>query len=121
MAVGIKVHRRPVDGTEMLDQKRGVPLGRIAGRRRRGSVAGCALVPVVKVCANPDPYARMSGDMDVNAGAVASGGLSLEAVAGEIYAKALRVASGEKSRSEALGHREFFLGYKRFDGCRPNS
>ena len=87
----------------------------------RGSVAGCALVPVVTVCANPDTYARMSGDMDVNAGAVASGGMSLEAVAGEIYAKTLRVASGEKSRSEALGHREFFLGYKRFDGCRPNS
>lgn len=85
----------------------------------RGSVAGCALVPVIKVCANPDTYARMSDDMDVNAGAVVSDGLTLEVVADEIYEKVARVASGEKSRSEALGHREFFLGYKHFDcPCR---
>lgn len=85
----------------------------------RGSVAGCALVPVIKVCANPDTYARMSDDMDVNAGAIVSDGLTLEAVADEIYGKVVRVASGEKSRSEALGHREFFLGYKYFDcPCR---
>ena len=81
----------------------------------RGSVAGCALVPVIKVCANPDTYAKMSDDMDVNAGAIMSEGLSLEAVANEIYGKVVRVASGDKSRSEALGHREFFLGYKHFE------
>ena len=81
----------------------------------RGSVAGCALVPVIKVCANPDTYARMSDDMDVNAGAIVSEGLALEAVADEIYGKIVRVASGEKSRSESLGHREFFLGYKHFE------
>ena len=86
----------------------------------RGSVAGCALVPVVKVCANPDTFARMSDDMDVNAGAVESEGRSLDDVAIELYDKVLSVASGEKSRPEALGHREFFLGYKHFDrsgGC----
>ena len=85
----------------------------------RGSVAGCALVPVIKVCANPDTFARMSDDIDVNAGAIVSEGLTLEVVADEIYGKVVRVASGEKSRSEALGHREFFLGYKHFDcPCR---
>ena len=85
----------------------------------RGSVAGCALVPVIKVCANPDTYARMSDDMDVNAGAIVSEEQALQVVADEIYGKVVRVASGEKSRSEALGHREFFLGYKHFDcPCR---
>lgn len=85
----------------------------------RGSVAGCALVPVIKVCANPDTYARMSDDMDVNAGVIVSESLTIEAVANEIYGKVMHVASGEKSRSEALGHREFFLGYKHFDcPCR---
>ena len=81
----------------------------------RGSVAGCALVPIVKVCANPDTYKRMTDDMDVNAGAVESEGRSLDDVARELYDKVLSVASGEKSRPEALGHREFFLGYKHFD------
>ena len=85
----------------------------------RGSVAGCALVPVIKVCANPDTFARMSDDMDVNAGAIVSESLALEAVANEIHGKVMHVASGEKSRSEALGHREFSLGYKHFDcPCR---
>ena len=81
----------------------------------RGSVAGCAFVPIVKVCANPDTYKRMTDDMDVNAGAVESEGRSLDDVARELYDKVLSVASGEKSRPEALGHREFFLGYKHFD------
>ena len=39
-------------------------------------------------------------------------------VAEELYGKVLEVASGAKSRPEALGHREFFLGYKHFDICR---
>jgi len=40
-------------------------------------------------------------------------------VAEELYGKVLEVAAGAKSRPEALGHREFFLGYKHFDagGC----
>lgn len=84
----------------------------------RGSVAGCALVPVIKVCANPGTFARMSDDMDVNAGSVESEGRSLDDVALELHDRVLRVAAGEKSRSEALGHREFFLGYKHFDANR---
>lgn len=70
---------------------------------------------MIKVCANPETYARMSDDMDINAGAVVSEGRTLDEVAGELYEKALAVAAGEPSRSEALGHREFFLGYKHFD------
>lgn len=86
----------------------------------RGSVAGCALVPVVKVCANPATAARLADDMDVDAGAIATGARCEEDVAGELYRKVVEIAGGAKSRPEALGHREFFLGYKHFDfgGCR---
>ena len=85
----------------------------------RGSVAGCALVPVIKVCANPETYRRMADDMDANAGAIATGERGEDDVAEELYGKVLEVAGGAKSRPEALGHREFFLGYKHFDagGC----
>lgn len=86
---------------------------------RRGSLAGTAIAPVIKVCANPETYAKMSADMDVDAGSAATGARSLDDVAEELYGKVLSVAAGEKSRPEALGHREFFLGYKSFDGC-PN-
>ena len=89
----------------------------------RGSVAGCALVPVIKVCANPETYARMSDDMDINAGSVVSEGRNLDEVAEELYGKVMSVTSGEPSRSEALGHREFYLGYKSFwtGKCYPRT
>ncbi|MDE2043378.1 MAG: UxaA family hydrolase, partial [Alphaproteobacteria bacterium] len=35
----------------------------------RGSVVGSAIVPVIKICANPETYQRMHDDMDINAGA----------------------------------------------------
>jgi len=80
----------------------------------RGSVAGAAIAPVIKVCSNPLTYRRMSEDMDVNAGRIISEGASLEAVADELLKLIGHVADEQKTKSEALGHREFFLGYKEF-------
>ncbi|WP_434354819.1 UxaA family hydrolase [Parasalinivibrio latis] len=77
----------------------------------RGSVVGSAVSPVIKVCANPDTYARMEHDMDINAGKILHGD-SLEAVGDEIVEKVLEVASGNKSKSESLGHRECLITYK---------
>ena len=36
----------------------------------RGSVVGSAISPVIKVCANPETYRRMSEDMDIDAGRI---------------------------------------------------
>ena len=87
---------------------------------RIAALSGCALVPVIKVCANPETFRRMADDMDVNAGVIATGERSENDVAEELYGKVLEVANGAKSRPEALGHREFFLGYKSFE-CRPGN
>ena len=48
-------------------------------------------------------YGRMIEDMDVNAGAMLTEGVSLEEKGREIYEKILAVASGEASKSEAQG------------------
>jgi altronate hydrolase len=85
----------------------------------RGSVVGSAISPVIKVCANPETYARLSDDMDVNAGRVLTGEASLEEVGTEIVDLVARVANGEPSRSEELGHQEFILTYKQFDPTGP--
>jgi altronate dehydratase large subunit len=85
----------------------------------RGSVVGSAVSPVVKVCANPATYRRMAEDMDVDAGRVLEGRATLDEVGREILALVGRVASGERTRSEALGHQEFILGYKRFEPAGP--
>ncbi len=85
----------------------------------RGSVVGSALAPVIKVCANPDTYKRMAGDMDVDAGRILEGRATLDDVGREIYDLILRVANGEPTKSEALGHQEFILTYKSFEPLGP--
>ncbi|MCS7305226.1 MAG: UxaA family hydrolase [Thermoguttaceae bacterium] len=79
-----------------------------------GSVVGSAIAPVLKVCANPDTYRRMSEDMDINAGRILEGQATLEQVGREIYERTLAVASGQPTASERLGHQEFILTYKHF-------
>jgi altronate hydrolase len=85
----------------------------------RGSVVGSAVSPVIKVCANPGTYRRMAEDMDVDAGRILEGRATLDEVGREIVALIERVASGERTCSEALGHREFIMGYKRFEPVGP--
>ncbi len=60
----------------------------------------------------------MAEDMDVNAGRVISG-VPLQQVGDEIHDLVLRIANGEKTKSEALGHSEFILTYKSFDPIGP--
>lgn len=85
----------------------------------RGSVVGSAISPVIKICANPETYDRMSDDMDVNAGKILRLEASVEDVGAEIFQKVLEVASGKPSCSESLGHQEFVLTYKSFEPIGP--
>lgn len=78
----------------------------------RGSVVGSAVSPVLKVCANPETFERMSSDMDVNAGRILRGDTTLSQVGDEIFDKIVGLAQGEQSKSEMLGHFEFVLTYK---------
>lgn len=86
----------------------------------RGSVSGSALSPVIKICANPDTYRRLADDMDVNAGRILDGQASLDEVGAEIVTLLLATASGQATKSEALGHQEFVLTYKSFSPIGPS-
>ena len=85
----------------------------------RGSVVGSAISPVVKICANPETYRRMSDDMDVDAGRILQGTASLDEVGQEIRDLVVGLGQGARSRSEALGHQEFILTYKSFEPIGP--
>lgn len=85
----------------------------------RGSVVGSAISPVIKICANPDTYQRLSEDMDIDAGKILTGAASLDQVGEEIYDQVLALAAGQPSCSEALGHQEFILTYKAFEPLGP--
>ena len=82
----------------------------------RGSVAGSAIAPVIKVCSNPITYERLNEDMDLNAGRIISKGATIGEISVELLHLIEQVAEGQMTKSEELGHREFFLGYKEF--CR---
>jgi altronate hydrolase len=85
----------------------------------RGSVVGSAIAPVLKICANPDTYRRLSEDMDVNAGRILEGRATLDQVGEEIVRQVLAVADGASTASERLGHQEFILTYKWFEPIGP--
>jgi altronate dehydratase large subunit len=84
-----------------------------------GSVVGQAIAPVIKGVSNSRVYQRLSGDMDINGGTIADGVESVADVGKHIFDMVVALASGEQSRSEALGHQEFSLGYKSYEPIGP--
>src|SRR3546814_20902485 len=85
----------------------------------RGSVVGSAVAPVIKITGNPETFARMGEDMDIDAGRIMLGDATLDAVGEDIFDLVLTVAGGAPSKSETLGHREFILGYKSIEAVGP--
>jgi altronate hydrolase len=69
----------------------------------RGSAYGCKPTPSIKLATNHDIYRRMLDDMDINCGDILDG-VSIEEKGQEIFETILRVASGEKTKSELLGY-----------------
>ena len=79
----------------------------IAFTTGRGSAIGFPSIPVIKIASNSVTYKRMQDNMDINAGLIADGEKTVQQVGKEIFDLMLRVASGEKTCAERLGHKEF--------------
>jgi altronate hydrolase len=75
----------------------------IAFTTGRGSAYGCKPTPSIKLATNSQMFHHMSEDMDINCGDIVEG-VSVAAKGEEIFQKVLSVASGEPSKSEALGY-----------------
>jgi len=73
----------------------------------RGSVAGCVVSPVLKVCGNPTTYLKMRDNMDINAAPIISGSKTCQEIGMDIYEEILKVASGKRTKAEVLGHSEY--------------
>lgn len=78
----------------------------------RGNVVGSAVSPCIKITGNSDTYARMEDDMDFNAGLVLSGECTLDESAESLARMIADVTSGTLTKSEELGHKEYFIPYK---------
>jgi altronate hydrolase len=73
----------------------------------RGSCFGFPSVPVIKIASNSKTGKFMTEDMDINAGTVPDGEETIPELGERIYRFILDTASGRKTFSEELGHREF--------------
>ncbi|MBL8553528.1 MAG: altronate dehydratase [Phenylobacterium sp.] len=76
----------------------------IAFTTGRGSAFGCRPSPSIKLSSNTDIYLRMTEDIDVDCGAIGSGEAQIADKGAEILERLLAVASGQPSKSEALGY-----------------
>jgi altronate hydrolase len=69
----------------------------------RGSMFGSKPAPTIKLASNTPMFKRLEEDMDINCGVVIDGELSVPELGQQIFEQILRHASGERTRSEALG------------------
>lgn len=75
----------------------------------RGSTVGHAIAPVLKITGNPETYARMEDNMDIDAGTVLDGSESLNSVGERIFNALVETASGKMTKAEALGYKDFAI------------
>ncbi len=73
----------------------------------RGSTVGHAIAPVLKITGNSETYRRMTDNMDIDAGGIINGRETLQAVGERIFNAVIKVASGKKTKAEALGYKDF--------------
>ncbi len=97
--MGILLATRPIligqgSGSELFTMKQqdGVP-----------SVIVARKSPSIKLATNTPLYQSMRDDMDINCGDIVDGTMDISQKGQEIFEKILAVASGQKSKSEALG------------------
>jgi altronate hydrolase len=76
----------------------------IAFTTGRGSAFGCKPSPSIKLSSNTEIYRRMTDDIDIDCGPIATGEATIEAKGGEILDYLLEVASGRRTKSEELGY-----------------
>lgn len=69
----------------------------------RGSAFGSKPAPTIKIATSDRLFAQMPDDMDLNCGDILSAGVPVAEKGAAIFEAILRVASGERTRSEALG------------------
>jgi altronate hydrolase len=70
----------------------------------RGSAYGGAPVPSMKLATNSLLWQRQEADIDINCGGIVDGETTVDQMGEEIFQALLRMASGERSKSEIHGY-----------------
>ena len=78
----------------------------------RGNVVGSAVAPCIKITGNHETFTRMEEDMDFDASPILYGGMSRNDMALNLAGHVAKTAGGTPTKSEVLGHKEFYIPYK---------
>jgi altronate hydrolase len=70
----------------------------------RGSAYGCAPTPSIKLSTNNALWKRQSEDIDINCGEIVDDGMSIAEKGAQIFELIVKVASGERTKSEIHGY-----------------
>ena len=75
----------------------------------QGNVIGNAIVPVIKICANPRTVRTMSEHVDVDCSGLLQRERTMDQTGDQLLEMMMRTINGRHTAAEALGHREFVL------------
>lgn len=75
----------------------------------QGNVIGNAIVPVIKLCANPRTVRLMSEHIDVDCSGLLQRELTMDAAGDLLLDMMMQTVNGRFTSAEALGHREFVM------------
>jgi len=75
----------------------------------QGNVIGNAIVPVIKICANPRTVRTMGEHIDVDCSGLLQRERTMDQTGDQLLEMMMRTVNGRQTAAEALGHREFVL------------
>lgn len=75
----------------------------------QGNVVGNAIVPVIKITANPRTVRTMSEHVDVDVSGILRREMTIDQAGDALIEMIRRTANGRNTAAEALGHREFVM------------
>lgn len=75
----------------------------------QGNIIGNPILPVIKICANPRTVRTMSEHVDVDVTGLLSRDIDMDQAGDKLIDVMVRVANGQMTAAEILGHQEFIL------------
>jgi altronate dehydratase large subunit len=75
----------------------------------RGNPLGTPIAPVIKITGNKDTYHKMRDNMDMDVSKILQGKETVELAGKRIFEQIISVASGEVTKAEKLGQRDFCI------------
>lgn len=83
----------------------------------RGNPVGNALIPVIKITGNPETYATMHENIDLDTSGIIDGSTTIDDVGAQLYSLLEQVCNGVPCKSEVFGFDDFAIYHNQEIWC----